>query len=69
MHHLQKCEAKKKSASTLKAHMLYATLQERHDLRFDEKDIRVAINHEYRDFSFQLHDEDIVVFISPVSGG
>ncbi len=51
------------------AQKLYSILKETYAFPFEEKDIKVAINHEYKDFSSQLQHNDTVVFISPVSGG
>ncbi len=51
------------------AQMLYDTLKHKYAFNFDAKDIRIAINHTYTDFSSKLKDKDIVVFIPPVSGG
>jgi molybdopterin converting factor subunit 1 len=48
---------------------LYKLLQARHRFSLAERDLRVAVNDEFADWTTLLADGDRVVFIPPVAGG
>ena len=48
---------------------LFSHLKEKHDLKFKESHLKVAVNEEYVDFSKNLSEQDTVVFLPPVAGG
>ena len=48
---------------------LYDFLQEKYQFKFNKEQLRLAINHQFSDWNYQLQQADIVAFIPPVSGG
>ena len=52
-----------------KAQQLYDFLQEKYNFSIDQKNLKVAINEEYKDFNSDIFTGDIIVFIPPVAGG
>ncbi len=60
-------ESVKTEAKT--AQDFYQELQLRHKFSLSHNSLRVAINHEYKDWNTALSPNDTVVFISPVAGG
>jgi sulfur-carrier protein len=48
---------------------LYAQLRSRHDLRFDTRHLRVAVDDAFAQWGDALREGSRVAFIPPVSGG
>ena len=48
---------------------LYQQMRAKHSLSLDQDMLKVAINHEFRDWNSTLTDNDTLVFIPPVAGG
>ena len=48
---------------------LYQQLRQRHGFRFQQANLRVAINGEFADWGAKLVDGDEVAFLPPFSGG
>ena len=48
---------------------LYDELQARHQLPFPARQLRVAVNGEFADWSAPLREGSDIAFIPPVSGG
>ena len=48
---------------------LYDFLDQQYSFSIDKKNLRVAVNEEYKDFKYQLSNLDTIVFIPPVAGG
>jgi len=48
---------------------LFEELNKVYTFKIPKKNLRVAINEEYKDFSTILNENDTVVFIPPVAGG
>lgn len=48
---------------------LWKSLAEEHKLKMELNFLKVAVNEEYVDFSYQLQNGDQIVFIPPVAGG
>ena len=48
---------------------LYDSLRARHGFSFEARALRVAVDGEFRDWSYPLADGAEVAFIPPVSGG
>ena len=48
---------------------LYAELAARHGFTFAPDRLRVAVNGVFTDWNHPLSDNDVVVFLPPVSGG
>lgn len=51
------------------AQELFIELDSKYSFKLSQKDLRVAINEEYQDFSAQINENDTIVFIPPVAGG
>lgn len=60
-------EALQTTAET--AHELYCKLKEEHSLQLPLQALKVAINNKFAQWETHLNQNDIVVFIPPVSGG
>ncbi len=48
---------------------LYDELCQKHQFSLPKNTVKVAINDEFKDWSTLLKNEDVIVFIPPVSGG
>ena len=48
---------------------LYTQLKKQYDFHLDWNQLGIAINHEIADWTQNLQEEDIVVFIPKVAGG
>ena len=48
---------------------LYSKLAKSHNFPMSTESIRVAINHEFRDWDDPVVDSNTIVFIPPVAGG
>lgn len=48
---------------------LYNEIRVRHDLSLPIERMSVAINDEFANWSTELSDRDVVVFVPPVAGG
>jgi molybdopterin converting factor subunit 1 len=48
---------------------LYEQVRARHGFTLPQSMLRVAVNEEFRDWSWRLQANDRVVFIPPVAGG
>jgi len=48
---------------------LYEQVRARHGFKLPQSMLRVAVNEEFRDWSWPLQANDRVVFIPPVAGG
>ncbi len=48
---------------------LFEELDKKYNFQIETSNLKVAINEEYSEFSDNLKDGDIVVFIPPVAGG
>ncbi len=48
---------------------LFFEIEKKYNLDFPKDFLKVAINENYQGFSFQLQNNDKVVFIPPVAGG
>ena len=48
---------------------LFDELHEKYNFSLSKKDLRVALNEEYVDFSSKFNNGDTIVFIPPVAGG
>jgi len=48
---------------------LYDELSNKYQFSLSKNTLKVAINDEFKDWSTQLKNEDVVIFIPPVSGG
>ena len=48
---------------------LFLELNQKYTFKIPKKNLRVAINEEYKDFSTQISENDTIVFIPPVAGG
>ena len=60
-------EVLKTPAATVRE--LYAQLQTKHGFSLDEKQLKVAVNKEFAEWSTEIKNGDSVVFIPPVAGG
>lgn len=57
------------SAQNSSVAALYNRLAERYGFELPRADVKVAVNDEFVDWSYQLQDGDRLVFIPPVAGG
>ena len=48
---------------------IYQQLQEKYHFPIERKNLRVAINSEYANFTDSIKEADVLVFIPPVAGG
>ncbi len=48
---------------------LYSQLAESFNFPLSAESIRVAVNHEFKDWDNPIVDDDTIVFIPPVAGG
>ena len=63
------CQSETIKTDAATAGDLYQQMQAKHSLSLDQNTIKVAINHEFRDWNTTLADNDTLVFIPPVAGG
>ena len=63
------CQAETIKTDAATAADLYQQLRAKHAFILDQHTLKVAINHEFRDWSSPLSDNDTLVFIPPVAGG
>ena len=63
------CQSETIKTEAVTAADLFQQLQENHSLSLDRRILKVAINHEFRNWNSRLSENDTVVFIPPVAGG
>lgn len=63
------CQSETIKTGAATAADLYKQIREKYSLSLDQNTLKVAINHEFRDWTSTLTDNDTLVFIPPVAGG